>query len=271
MALFLGRSRLRVWTPIPDAVRSVVPRSSPAVAQGPVSEDRGGCVPVAPALLGCAVPSRTRTHFHVVELALLFSRSVVSDSFVTPWTVARQAPLSMGFSRQEYWSGLPFPYPGDFPDPGIEPTSSASQADSLPLSPRGLVQNLHMLRPQTGGASSSSSLWAPPGLTRNSPPWLCLSTCPRAHGQRWRLTGALCLEHRGMWVSLSGPSPPQACSDLLPGCLAPEAAAWGFWPQLVPTFGPGSPDTDFHPSDVGWPLAWAQACWLQAVRLGFRE
>ena len=47
----------------------------------------------------------------------------MSDSFVTLWTVARQAPLSMGFSRQEYWSGLPFPTPGDLPDPGIEPVS----------------------------------------------------------------------------------------------------------------------------------------------------
>ena len=42
---------------------------------------------------------------------------------VTPWTVAHQAPLSLGFSRQEYWSGLPFPSPGDLPDPGIEPGS----------------------------------------------------------------------------------------------------------------------------------------------------
>ena len=42
---------------------------------------------------------------------------------MTPWTVARQAPLSMGFSRQEYWSGLPFPSPGDLPDPGTEPAS----------------------------------------------------------------------------------------------------------------------------------------------------
>ena len=45
--------------------------------------------------------------------------------FVTPWTVAHQAPLSMGFSRQEYWSGLPFPSPGDLSNPGIEPTSPA--------------------------------------------------------------------------------------------------------------------------------------------------
>ena len=53
-------------------------------------------------------------------------------TLVTPWTVACQAPLSMGFSRQEYWSGSPFPSPGDLADPGIEPRSSALQADSLP-------------------------------------------------------------------------------------------------------------------------------------------
>ena len=53
------------------------------------------------------------------------SCSVMSDS-VTPWNVACQAPLSMGFFRQEYYSGLPFPPPGDFPDPGIEPGSLVS-------------------------------------------------------------------------------------------------------------------------------------------------
>ena len=51
---------------------------------------------------------------------------------VTPWAVAHQASQSMGFSRQEYWSGLPFPSPGDLPDPGMEPRSSAVQANSLP-------------------------------------------------------------------------------------------------------------------------------------------
>ena len=60
------------------------------------------------------------------------SHSVVSD----PATVARQAPLSMGFPRQEYWSGLPRPPPGDLPDPGIKPGSSTLQADSLPSEPR---------------------------------------------------------------------------------------------------------------------------------------
>ena len=53
------------------------------------------------------------------------------NSFATPWTVAHQAPLSMGFPRQEYWSGLPFPSPGDLPNPGIELGSPALQADSL--------------------------------------------------------------------------------------------------------------------------------------------
>ena len=47
----------------------------------------------------------------------------MSDSFATLWTVAHQAPLSMEFSRQEYWNGLPLPLPGDLPDPGIEPES----------------------------------------------------------------------------------------------------------------------------------------------------
>ena len=60
----------------------------------------------------------------------------MSDS-VTSWTVAHQAPLSMEFSRQEYWSGLPFPSPGDLPDPGIEPGSPEWKADSLPSQPPG--------------------------------------------------------------------------------------------------------------------------------------
>ena len=56
---------------------------------------------------------------------------------VPPWTVARQAPLSMGFSRQEHWSGVPFPSPGDLPDPGMEPRSPALRADCLPSAPPG--------------------------------------------------------------------------------------------------------------------------------------
>ena len=55
----------------------------------------------------------------------------------TPWDVAHQAPLSVEFSRQEYWSGVPLPSPGDLPDPGMEPGSPAMQADPLPSEPPG--------------------------------------------------------------------------------------------------------------------------------------
>ena len=58
-------------------------------------------------------------------------------TLVTPWNVACQAPLSMGFSRQKYWSGLLFPSPGDLPDPGIEPRSPALKTDSLATEQQG--------------------------------------------------------------------------------------------------------------------------------------
>ena len=61
--------------------------------------------------------------------------------FATPWTEAHQAPPSMGFSRQGYWSGLPFPSPGDLPNPGIEPRSPALQADALTSAPPGKPQS----------------------------------------------------------------------------------------------------------------------------------
>ena len=76
----------------------------------------------------------------------------------TQLTVARQAPLSMGFSRQEYWSELPCPPPGDLPDPGIKPTSPvapALQADCLPLSHRGSPSsNNYFSKGPTGGAQT---------------------------------------------------------------------------------------------------------------------
>ena len=76
----------------------------------------------------------------------VLSCSVVSDS-ATPWTAACQAPLSMGFSRQEYWSGLPCPPPGDLPNSGIKPRSPSLQADSLPTEPPG--------KPHTCGPTST--------------------------------------------------------------------------------------------------------------------
>ena len=67
--------------------------------------------------------------------------------FATPRTVAYQAPPSMGFSRQEYWSGLPFPSPADLPNPGIEPESPALQADSSPSEPPG--KSIKLYYPET--------------------------------------------------------------------------------------------------------------------------
>ena len=75
-----------------------------------------------------------REKSHIFSVSKLIGGGLVAKlcpSFATPWTVAHQAPLSMGFSRQEYWSGLSFPPPGDLPDPGIKPGSPALQADSL--------------------------------------------------------------------------------------------------------------------------------------------
>ena len=70
----------------------------------------------------------------------MLSLSVMSDS-ATPWTVARQAPLSMGILQAEYWSGLPWLSPGDLPNPGIKPRSPELQADPLPSEPPGKSEN----------------------------------------------------------------------------------------------------------------------------------
>ena len=102
-----------------------------------------------PDLLHCR-----QTLYHLSHQGSLISEWVKSLShvqlFATPWTVAHQAPPSMEFSRQEYWSGLPFPSPGDLPDPGIEPRSPSLQADTLPSEPPGnplkscnIIQSLH--------------------------------------------------------------------------------------------------------------------------------
>ena len=72
-------------------------------------------------------------------LLLLFSHEVVSNSFVTPWTVAHQAPLSMRFPRQEHCSGLPFPSPADLPNPEIETRSPALAGSLLTAEPAGTL------------------------------------------------------------------------------------------------------------------------------------
>ena len=82
--------------------------------------------------------------------------------FATPWTVACQAPLSMGFSRHEYWSGLPFPSPGDLPNPGIEPTSLASPAPA-------------------GGFITTSNIWVPIRYRLGSATWEVVELKSESH------------------------------------------------------------------------------------------
>ena len=93
----------------------------------------------------------------------MLSCALVAQSHLTlcnPWTAARQAPLSMGFSRQEYWRGLPCPPPGDLPNPGIEPRSPTLQADSLPTEPPGKHRRLCCMHikatPKRGRALSTA-------------------------------------------------------------------------------------------------------------------
>ena len=102
--------------------------------------------------------SETHTHNQICTLPL-FLQTIVRRSysqvfikgvcyllshvqlFITSWTVAHQAPPCMGFSRQEYWSGLPYPSTGALPDPGIEPRSPALQADALTCEPPGILHD----------------------------------------------------------------------------------------------------------------------------------
>ena len=94
--------------------------------------------------------------------ACMLSRFSHVQLFATPWTVACQAPLSMGFSRQENWIGLPCPPPGDLPDPVIEPTSPAapgSQAASLPLSHQGNLWDTVTLPTYRWGGVEKSKDW----------------------------------------------------------------------------------------------------------------
>ena len=115
---------------------------------------------------------------------------------MTPRTIARQAPLSTEFSRRDYWSGLPFPSPGDLPDPGIKPGSPALQADSLPSEPCGTWQK----------ASCCFSSFEAPSCPSPSPPW------PRRSLKTMNITMFFCLDwlvtrggRASGWTLCSGP------------------------------------------------------------------
>ena len=87
---------------------------------------------------------------------------------VTPWTVAHQVLLSMGFSRQEYWRGLPFPSPGDLPGPGIEPRSTGLQANSLRSEPPLGVNSRYQVNSEEHWA------WKPDGELGSATPSLAV-------------------------------------------------------------------------------------------------
>ena len=84
-----------------------------------------------------AVSSRLINQQYTLDRSCVVKSLSCVRLFVTPWTVAHQAPPSMEFSRQEYWSGLPFPSPRDLPNPEIQPGSPALRADALPSEPPG--------------------------------------------------------------------------------------------------------------------------------------
>ena len=125
--------------------------------------------------------------------------------FATPWTGVYQNPPSMGFSRQEYWSGLPFPSSGDLPTPGIEPWSPTLQADALPSEPPGKSTEGKLGLILMGRAMLSKS------LIQFSVPSLLFDLKPNYGGGNWesqflgKLIGSLGVpKERGVWNSQGG-------------------------------------------------------------------
>ena len=129
-----GYTSLRFYLQMPAGKRMQVNRDTAPDTKGdqrisPMGSNSSAssyCLPISlPSQMHTEILQQSK-HSYPRKTACMLSRSVESNS-VTPWTIACQAPLSMEFSRQEYWGGLPFPTPGNLPDPRIEPTSPASQ------------------------------------------------------------------------------------------------------------------------------------------------
>ena len=138
--------------------------------------------------------------FHVLQYMVVQSLGRV-QLFVTPWTLACQAPLSVGFSRQEYWSGQPFPSPDDLSHLGIESGSPALQADSLPIEPPGKpYYNICAVL----SCSVVSSSWRPHGLQLGG------LLCPWGFARQEYWSGFPCL--------LQGNFPIQGSNLGLPHC-----------------------------------------------------
>ena len=173
----------------------------------------------------------------ILLLLLLFSLSVVSSSFVTPWTVAHQLPRSMGFSRQEYWSGLPFLSPENLSYPGSKPCSPA------------LV----------GGFFTTE----PPGRPKS-----------RIHIFNDNVRGAMILtsqEQIPVWVlGFPGPvTPGFLFPQTIPPCLFPPSRCWAQQAELPGEWGGGS----LKPREASLGLRWASSMknlfsWYAGVETG---
>ena len=100
---------------------------------------------------------QTFSTYNYLDQSVCSVTSVVSNSLWPQWTVAHQAPLSMGFSRQEYWGGLPFPPPEDLPNLGIKPGSPTLQADTLPSEPLGKSNYLNIQNVPCGSTGKEST------------------------------------------------------------------------------------------------------------------
>ena len=114
--------------------------------------NQGLLIHIPSAVLGPLVNKRRKSLKPVASIEMkvkVLATQSYPTLFMTLWTIALQAPLSLEFSRQEYWRGLPCSSPGDLPNPGIEPGSPALQADSLPSEPPGksLIHIYHNLYP----------------------------------------------------------------------------------------------------------------------------
>ena len=189
----------------------------------------------------------------------------MSDSLEAPWTVARQAPQSVGFPRQEYCSGLWFPSPGDLPNPGIEPASPAMQADSLPLSHWGSPIELVPSLEQRCSYFKYSSIKKESEVTQS-----CLTVCDPMNCS----TPGLPVHHRilaftqthVLWIGdaiqpfhpLLSPSPPAPASESFP---MSQLFAWGGQSTGV------SASASFPPKK---PQGWSPSEWTGWISLQFK-
>ena len=147
-----------------------------------------------------------------MHISWLFSQTLSRvQLFTTPWTVAHQASPSMGFSRQEYWSGLPFPSLGDLPNPGIEPESPALQADALTSEPPG-KPSYRLRNPKFGALDlimhilTHQLIDMPTRLKSHSTTntnWVKPNSIPLVNGVLVNhLTVCVCVSHSVMYYSL---------------------------------------------------------------------